>query len=59
MSQADQRAWQLVSDVPKLNNMWAYVCFGLNILLPGIGTILSAILGDANINKTQMMVGLF
>ncbi len=45
--------------MPKLSNIWAYVCAILNLVLPGIGTILSAILGDANINKTQLMVGIF
>ena len=48
-----------MSDVPKLSNIWAYVCAFLNLVLPGIGTILSAILGDANINKTQLFVGVF
>ena len=59
MNETDLRAWQLVSDVPKLGNVWAYVCAFLNVVLPGIGTILSSILGDANINKTQLMVGVF
>ena len=49
----------MVSDVPKLSNIWAYVCAFLNLVLQGIGTVLSAILGDAIINKTQLMVGIF
>ena len=61
MPQSDLRAWDLVSEetLPHLSNIWAYVCAFLNLVLPGVGTMLAAILGDANINKTQLMVGLF
>ena len=52
------RVWELVTNVPVLKNLWAYVCFGLNVLLPGTGTMLCACLGDTNINKTQLLIGL-
>ena len=50
--QADIRAWELVTDVPELQNVWAYVCLILNIILPGTGTMLCSCLGDENMNKT-------
>ena len=54
IGEADVRAWELISDVPILHNIWAYVCFGLNLLIPGTGTILAAMLGktEFDINKT-------
>ena len=50
--QADIRAWELITDVPELQNVWAYVCLILNIILPGTGTMLCSCLGDENMNKT-------
>ena len=52
VEQADIRAWELVTDVPELQNVWAYVCLVLNIVLPGTGTMLCSCLGDENMNKT-------
>ena len=31
----------------------------MNLIFAGTGTMLSSILGDSNINKTQLLVGLF
>ena len=53
----DLRVWELVTMVPQVSNIWAYVCLVLNILVPGTGTMLVACLGDANINKTQLGIG--
>ena len=58
VSDVDLRVWELVTDVPALQNIWAYVCFILNVLLPGTGTMLCACLGDKNLNKTQLGVGI-
>ena len=58
ISQSDLRVWELVSDVPKLSIPWAYACAILNVVLAGSGTIFSSYLGDANLNKTQLIVGL-
>ena len=55
--QADIRAWELVTDVPELQNVWAYVCLILNIIVPGTGTMLCSCLGDENMNKTQLTLG--
>ena len=53
------RAWELASDVPTLHNVWAYICFVLNLLIPGTGTVLAAILGQSDVNKTQCVIGFF
>lgn len=34
------------------------MCLVLNIFVPGTGTMLCACIGDANMNKTQIGVGL-
>ena len=52
LSEGDKRFWELATQVPQLSLVWAYVCLALNIILPGVGTMLSACLGDSNINKT-------
>ena len=46
ISDEDLRVWELVTDVPVLKNVTAYVCLILNIILPGVGTLISACLGD-------------
>ena len=48
----DLRVWELVTDVPQIGIVYAYICLVLNIFLPGVGTMICACLGDANINKT-------
>ena len=57
--QADVRAWELATNVPELQNLWAYVCLALNVLIPGTGTMICACLGDENMNKTQLFIGFF
>jgi hypothetical protein len=32
---ADLYVWALITDVPKLNTPWQYVCVLLNLILPG------------------------
>jgi len=54
----DLRIWELVTNVPQVGNVWSYVCLVLNIFIPGTGTMLCACIGDANMNKTQIGVGL-
>ncbi len=54
----DLRVWELVTNVPQVGNVWSYVCLILNIFLPGTGTMLCACVGDANLNKTQIAVGI-
>ena len=42
----DDRAWFLLTNVPVLHNVWAYVCLILNVIIPGSGTMLCSCLGD-------------
>jgi hypothetical protein len=58
ISQADMRVWELCIDVPAMTVVKAYGCAGLNVIVAGGGTVLSAFLGDKNLNKTQLVVGL-
>lgn len=58
ISQTDMRVWELVTDVPAMKVIYAWGCAILNVLLAGGGTIVSAFLGDNNLNKTQLVVGI-
>ena len=59
ISDADRRVWELLSDVPKLNLLKAYGCAFANVIFSGVGTIVSAFLGEEpGVNKTQLVVGL-
>ena len=31
----DRRVWEIITDVPALKGPWQYVCFILNVLIPG------------------------
>ena len=43
---ADMRAWELLSDVPKVHNIISYIVLALNVIVPGTGTILAACISD-------------
>ena len=50
---ADMRAWELLSDVPRVHNIVSYVVLAMNIIVPGTGTVLAACMSDRNMaNKT-------
>ena len=53
----DLRVWELVTDVPRVKLFWAYLCLALNVLIPGLGTMIVSCVGDENINKTQLGIG--
>ena len=57
ISDADRRVWELLTDVPKLGIMPAWVCAILNFFFSGFGTILSGFLVHGVYNKTQMFAG--
>ena len=57
ISQSDMRVWELCTDVPVMSVPKAYGCAFLNMIIAGGGTMLSAYLGDKNLNKTQLVVG--
>lgn len=31
----DRQVWALITDVPKVKTPWQYVCFILNVIIPG------------------------
>ena len=50
--------WALITDVPKLKTPWQYVCFLLNVIIPGSGTMIASCFGE-KWSKTLFLVGLF
>ena len=48
----DRRAWEIVTNVPKMQPMYAYGCAAGNLIIPGSGTIVCSFLTDKNLNKT-------
>ena len=60
ISAQDMRAWELLSDVPIVHNIVGYVVFAFNLVLPGTGTVIAAVVAESYMaNKTQILVGLF
>ena len=54
----DAELWDLMTAVPRLGSVWPYVCFVLNIILPGTGTMLMSCLGYPGAwSKTQLTIG--
>jgi hypothetical protein len=31
----DRQVWHLITDVPKVKTPWQYICFILNVIIPG------------------------
>lgn len=58
ISDADRRVWELLTDVPKLGAIPAWVCAILNFFFSGFGTIVSAFLTPGTFNKTQIFAGI-
>ena len=57
--QEDAELWDLVSSLPRLGGVWPYVCFILNIILPGTGTMICSCVGyPEKWSKTQLIIGL-
>ena len=70
MDDKDKQAWQIITDVPKMKTPWQYICFILNVIIPGKTYLLSnfALIGLGTMivscfcekwNKTLFMVGVF
>ena len=59
LNPSDVELWNIVSDVPRLQGVWPYVCAILNVVLPGVGTMIAACVGySLSWSKTQLMAGL-
>ena len=35
VDEKDKQAWHIITDVPKMPSPWQYVCFILNVIIPG------------------------
>ena len=35
IDEKDAQVWMLITDVPKLKSPWQYICFILNVIIPG------------------------
>ena len=47
VNESDGALWNLITDVPKVHTIIAYVCFVLNIFpFPGVGSIVVGCIGD-------------
>ena len=54
----DAELWELVTTVPRMGGVWPYVCFILNIVLPGTGTMICSCVGyPEKWSKTQLTIG--
>ena len=47
----DRQIWEMVTNVPRLSKEKAVLCAFLNVIVPGIGTIVAACLSDENVSK--------
>ena len=36
IDEKDAKVWELITDVPRLGSPWQYICFVLNVIIPGI-----------------------
>ena len=58
MGEKDNRAWKLITAVPRMAALPAYGCATANLIISGLGTIICAFSTDRNVNKTQLLVGI-
>ena len=57
--QEDVDLWELIVKVPCMSGVWPYVCFILNLVLPGTGTMICSCVGyPEKWSKTQLTIGL-
>ena len=52
MGDKDNRAWKLITAVPRMAALPAYGCAFANLIISGLGTIICAFSTDRNVNKT-------
>ena len=54
----DKRVFEIAKDVPKTHKVVAVLCFIINFVLPGFGTMLASCLTQAQtVPKTQLAIG--
>ena len=54
----DKQAWDLIHNVPKVNQYVGIAVFVFNLILPGFGTAIAACAGES-VSKLQLAIGLF
>ena len=53
----DKQLWGYMQEVPKVSAVVAFVAFAMNILIPGLGTIIAACAVDDMVPKTHVLIG--
>ena len=48
----DKQVWELTTNVPRVSKPIAIVCGVLNLLIPGLGTLVAACSAQENVSKT-------
>mmetsp|Transcript_1605 Transcript_1605/g.1545 ORF Transcript_1605/g.1545 Transcript_1605/m.1545 type:complete len:135 (+) Transcript_1605:43-447(+) len=56
--QRDKEVWEHITNVPQLKSPWQYICFVLNVIIPGSGTMICSCFYK-QWSKTLFMVGVF
>ncbi len=55
---ADRQVWEMTTaSIPRLNIALVVVVAVLNLIMPGLGTIVAACAGQETVSKTQMSIG--
>ena len=52
------QVWELVSNVPYVNQVVGVIAAILNLILPGFGTMIASCAGNGAVSKTQLAIGL-
>ena len=59
VDEKDKQVWDLVTDVPLVTKPIAVISAIFNLLIPGLGTMISACSAKESVSKTQMTVAVF
>ena len=54
----DKHVWELTTNVPRISKPLAIVCAVLNLVVPGLGTLVAACSAQENVSKTQLAIAL-
>ena len=58
VDEIDKTIFDLVMNVPLLGKALAVVCAVLNLIFPGLGTIIASCADEDTVSKAQILVGL-
>ena len=54
----DKLVWEMATNVPHVSFELALGCAFLNLIIPGLGTLVAACSHNENVSKTQMAIAL-